>query len=295
MLEPSAADAGVDAWLESLEASLAPTSASLGNEPESLASTAGSGFSTSESFAKCNPDGSLSKTSQQSSLFQQEESYSEGLPKAGMMRSGYLFELPTWEHRISESASSSSPGGVTWKTPHGMGGLDATGKHGGAGGGEFAKQANGWMSPSAGDSKGRNYTYDGHQRDKPRLALGGEAENWPTPDAGLLNDGESPESFEQRRQRNLEKHQNGMGTPLGMAVKNWPTPHGEDAESCGNHPNSVSDSSGGMAKLWTTPQSHDAGAGKADRVRRFGTQHGGANLADDVTAWNLGDGSEDEW
>lgn len=31
-----------------------------------------------------------------------------------------------------------------WKTPHGMGGMDASGKHGGAGGGEFAKQANEW-------------------------------------------------------------------------------------------------------------------------------------------------------
>lgn len=36
---------------------------------------------------------------------------------------------------------------------------------------------------------------------------------------------------------------------------------------------------------WTTPQNHDANGGDPSRVRRFGTKHVGANLADDVTAW----------
>jgi hypothetical protein len=46
------------------------------------------------------------------------------------------------------------------------------------------------------------------------------------------------------------------------------------------------DSLGGAAKLWTTPQSHDTAAGNAERVGRFGTEHGGANLTDDVTLWS---------
>jgi hypothetical protein len=41
-----------------------------------------------------------------------------------------------------------------WKTPHGMANMDASGKHGGAGGGEFAKQANNWTTPQAHDSGG---------------------------------------------------------------------------------------------------------------------------------------------
>lgn len=41
-----------------------------------------------------------------------------------------------------------------WKTPHGMGNLDASGKHGGSGGGEFAKQATKWTTPQAHDSGG---------------------------------------------------------------------------------------------------------------------------------------------
>jgi DNA (cytosine-5)-methyltransferase 1 len=36
------------------------------------------------------------------------------------------------------------------------------------------------------------------------------------------------------------------------------------------------------AKAWATPQAHDAGAGKVERVGRFGTKHGGRNLADEA-------------
>lgn len=40
-----------------------------------------------------------------------------------------------------------------------------------------------------------------------------------------------------------------------------------------------------QAKFWTTPQAHDSTGGNPDRVRRHGTKHGCANLADDVTMW----------
>ena len=117
--------------------------------------------------------------------------------------------------RTSDSGSSSSP----WMTPHGMGTTDATGKL--SAGGEFAKQAT----------------------------------NWPTPDAALMNNREQPESFEARRKKLAQKHRNGngAGTPLGMAVLQWPTPRSEDAESCGNHPEAIN-SLTGATKLWATPQ-----------------------------------------
>jgi hypothetical protein len=118
-------------------------------------------------------------------------------PDSGMWDAGSVYELRTSEPPTCENASSSwptarqedgescgnHPGVVdsltgaakTWLTPHGMGNEDKTGKKGGAGGGEFALQANNWMSPSAGDSKGRTYTYDQHDKTKPRLALEGQA------------------------------------------------------------------------------------------------------------------------
>lgn len=287
MCDPQNGDAIVDGWLESSGAFPVPICQSPESAPESTENIADSGLSTSAAYAKCNPDGSLSKMSPQSSLFQQEELYSEGLPKAGTMLSGYLFERPTWERPIAGSEYLSSPGDAAWKTPHGMGGLDASGKMGGAGGGEFAKQANQWQTPIVDPA---TYTYPCGAKDHtPFLTLRGEVENWPTPDANVMNDGESPESFEARRQRNIEKHVNGngMGTPLAMRVQQWPSPRTEDSQECGNHPGAMD--SLGVVKLWTTPQSHDVAAGNAARIGRYGSEHGGKNLTDDVMLWRTPD------
>jgi hypothetical protein len=37
--------------------------------------------------------------------------------------------------------------------------------------------------------------------------------------------------------------------------------------------------------MWPTPQAHDAAMGNADRVGRYGTEHGGRNLNDWVAMW----------
>lgn len=54
----------------------------------------------------------------------------------------------------------------------------------------------------------------------------------PTPAAGNFNDGESPESWEARRQANLAKgiNGNGQGTPLAMAVRMLQTPNATDGQ-----------------------------------------------------------------
>lgn len=54
----------------------------------------------------------------------------------------------------------------------------------------------------------------------------------PTPTASNPNDGESLESWEARRQRNLAKgiNGNGQGTPLGIAVRLLPTPTAADGD-----------------------------------------------------------------
>lgn len=82
--------------------------------------------------------------------------------------------------------------------------------------------------------------------------------NWPTPDSQLMNDGADPQKHAERLARLKATHNNGngAGTPLGMSVKNW-----------------------------TTPQAHDVHLGSTERVGRFGTKAGGANLSDDVTKW----------
>jgi hypothetical protein len=53
---------------------------------------------------------------------------------------------------------------------------------------------------------------------------------WPTPSASLPNDGESAETWVKRAARLKEKHNNGNGAgmPLAVAVQLWPTPGAND-------------------------------------------------------------------
>jgi len=80
--------------------------------------------------------------------------------------------------------------------------------------------------------------------------------SWPTPSANQYE--YEPEVWQARREREKAKGRNGngFGLTLGMAVQMWPT-----------------------------PQAHDAHPGNPARVGRFGTQHGGRNLNDEVAMW----------
>jgi hypothetical protein len=97
-------------WLEQFTVSPAriclsqESKRALKAEPEADCSTTPCG-----SFARLAVNGVFLKTSLQFSLFPQDTPYSENLPKAGSMRSGFLFERPTLALRTDESASSSWP------------------------------------------------------------------------------------------------------------------------------------------------------------------------------------------
>ena len=58
---------------------------------------------------------------------------------------------------------------------------------------------------------------------------------WPTPDASVMQDGEQPATWLARRERIKaeKKNGNGMGTPLAMAVKLWPTARSNGASNAG--------------------------------------------------------------
>ncbi len=96
-------------------ASPSPTPADAQENPIA----AGFGLSSTESFARLNPDGSWSKMYQgcvQSKMLLggtggSLEAYSETWPKRGTMRSGSTYPLPTSGRPISESESS------LWPTP----------------------------------------------------------------------------------------------------------------------------------------------------------------------------------
>lgn len=58
---------------------------------------------------------------------------------------------------------------------------------------------------------------------------------------------------------------------LGAKAANWPTPRGEDGESCGNHPGAT-DSLTGASKLWRTPDAAGEG-GPRNRQASIGDGH----------------------
>lgn len=124
---------------------------------------------------------------------------------------------------------------------------------------------------------------------------------WPTPDAAMSNDGEGPTTFEARRQRLVEAgiNGNGMGIPLAMAVKLWPTTTAADSASTGIANNYTKDSgrhSGttltDAVRAWATPMAADsrgsAGAGKAELPNQ--AMNWATPLASDVNGTRAADG-----
>ncbi len=78
-----------------------------------------------------------------------------------------------------------------------------------------------------------------------------------------MNDGESPETFIARRERNKAKgyNGNGMGTPLAMAAQMWPTACATDAAGAARHGYMLTGHSGtsltDAIRQWPTPAARD--------------------------------------
>lgn len=106
---------------------------------------------------------------------------------------------------------------------------------------------------------------------------GSSSSAWPTPDAQLMNDGESPESFEARRQRNRAKgyNGNGQGTPLAMAARMWPTATAQDAAST-------------AARNYSTESGRHSGTTLTDATRNWATPNARDHKGMDLPSRNGG-------
>jgi hypothetical protein len=147
-----------------------------------------------------------------------------------------------------------------------------------------------WMSPRANDAKGSAYQLLGEDR-TPIDRLTGQANKWPTPDAGGFNDGELSQGFDQRRlQLKLKKmNGNGSGTPLAVAAQAWPTP--TVGMTLGGSLTRSGARSGeellpGAAQNWRTPSASDGEGGALDLelARRMGFSPK-VKLRDDALDW----------
>ena len=256
-LQPSTAARLMAVWMESLAVSPAPISALPAAKPGSTETPADCSSSTCESFAKFSPDGSLLKTSRQFSLFQQEEPYSENLPRSGSMRNGELYERPMLAPRIDGTGRSSWPTPVANddnKTPEGhLAMKQRMGQRDGSNSNRTAITSlqvivQDWRTPNTRDHHEGGPRLDHPQR---QFTIADQVRQWATPNCRDDHNPSTPESA--RTQRKLEQ--------------GWTIDLNE------------------QAAWWTTPQAHDSSGGNPERVGRFGTKHGGANFADDVTLW----------
>jgi hypothetical protein len=100
-------------------------------------------------------------------------------------------------------------------------------------------------------------------------------DRWPTPDGSVAQEGETPETWQLRREKLKEQHcnGNGCGTPLAMAATLWYTPQTDDRPSK-NHERNL----GASVAQWPTPNAHDGCRPGADVNS---TQHG--NLSRDAS------------
>jgi hypothetical protein len=115
-----------------------------------------------------------------------------------------------------------------------------------------------------------------------------EVRMWPTPSAALHNDGETPETFEARREALREKHKNGngAGTPLTMAVKMWGTPTTRDHKDTGSLENVPENGLlGRQVSNWATPRSEMARA--LGNPKHITARRGNGNIEDQTAAFSL--------
>lgn len=134
-----------------------------------------------------------------------------------------------------------------------------------------------WPTPKASDGAkgGPNQKYG--RGDAPLPAVTAQ---WPTPHAYSFVDSHAP------GQVKLDHAVRAWETPIPCPCPSSPPAPPSATPGAASSPSTPASPppSPGPAQ-WATPQAHDAAGGSPERVGRFGTTHGGRNLADDVTAW----------
>lgn len=198
----------------------------------------------------------------------------ENWPTVGGMRNGSLFQRPMWVPATGAPDGSASPGekwqtpkaseeesgsgmnsrgepklkaqANNWMTPHGMGGMDSTGKLGA--GGEFAKQATCWMTPRATDGTNGGPNQRGSKGD---LMLPSMAAQWPTPNSLQASNDTSLQCSGDGRE-----NPNKLGWAVAEFSAQWPTPMASDD---GKKVVKDSNQAGliGAAHYWPTPAARD--------------------------------------
>lgn len=182
--EPSIAPRLLTEWIGSLVDSPANHSQSpVSNQGPTM--NAGSGLTSSDWLARYDREDCSWRTSQ-ASFMEELNTFSEGWPRSGTMRNGFVYERPMLARPIA------GKGCLSWLTPFGSGNLDHTGKYGA--GGEFAKSVVNTVEnwPTVRGHEVGNYQYAAGDHDKPVPTLSGATQSWATPTSRDHKDGANP-------------------------------------------------------------------------------------------------------
>lgn len=236
---PSTAQLGADAWICSLRASRARTSASPAAAPASMASAPACSSTSSTSPTIAMRKGSFWRTSAPSllpppPLWTKPKAISknapppaswENWPTAGGTRNGSLFQRPTWAPAMGGLGGSASPGGA-WPTPDtGHERINRSASEGAADRPTIALAAKLWMTPNV-PNGGRCISAElvankglTNRGEKRTVDLGSQVRHWMTPSVSNSQGNEYTRDRGQPGQERL--------TLTGQAQQ-WPTPASRD-------------------------------------------------------------------
>lgn len=152
----------------------------------------------------------------------------------------------------------------TWATPKASsGGANSKRQARGAGGPDLMEQVSDWATPQARDhmpahrpERIAKLKAEGHGMRN----LNDEAAMWPTPNAGIFNDGENPDDWQARHDRHRARGiRNAVPLTIAAQRESWSTPRSSDAEKGG--PNQEFSGGGiplpAQAANWPTPATRD--------------------------------------
>ena len=231
---PSTAQRGADAWISSLRASRARTSASPAAAPASMASAPACSSTSSTLPTLARREASFWRTSQPSllpppPLWTKPKALSknaplpaswENWPTAGGTQSGSLFLRPTWAPATGAHGGSASPGAGKWDTPDTMPEAPNSGSNrrtqpAGLGNQARAVMSQQWPTPNAHDGRRPGADLKSTQGGN----LNRDAVMWMTPS---VSNSQGNEYTRDRGQPGMERL-----TLTGQAQQ-WPTPASRD-------------------------------------------------------------------
>lgn len=263
---PSTLEHGVAAWIASLPASPAKTSAlqaavlgSTASDPACSSRLSASppiavrgSCSWRTSLASLLPPPPLWTRKKASSKNAQPPESWENWPTSGGMRSGSLWERPKWEPATGAHDGSASPG--AWATPD----CNTSSYSNGLFGQNIREQASAWMTPTAQDIEQAGGAGSISRKKRGHTLNSQAAHSWTTPKA---SDGE-------KGGPNMRGSKGDL--PLPAQSAQWPTPMTRDHHAQGSGNQQKSPSLGTTTGQWPTPVSSDhksqLGGGMPDRM-----------------------------